>query len=71
VSDRCGLGCRLIEGEAAADHERREHVTCTECGSEPTGNYPVAHKPSCSRMTIAPHLWPSPDASTEETDHER
>jgi hypothetical protein len=39
--------------------ERNEYVTCSECGRKPIGDYPVAHEPACSRMTLAPHLWPS------------
>lgn len=42
-----------------------EFVTCGECGSEPGSYLPVAHKPECSRMTIAPHLWPSPVSAPE------
>src|SRR5437588_556775 len=48
-------------GEPAGDVD---HTTCTECGSEPRGDYPVVHKATCSHMTIAPHLWPSPIART-------
>lgn len=70
-NEQCGYRCAIFgTKEDIAAHERHEHATCTECGNEPGGTYPVTHQPTCSRMAIGPHLWPTliPRDAEEATD---
>jgi hypothetical protein len=44
---RCGY---FSNGDDLANHELSEHNACTECGNEPSGEYPVSHKSDCPRL---------------------
>lgn len=48
----CAFHCgfySLLNSELL-DHEDAEHRTCTDCGHEPNGDYPVSHAADCPRL---------------------
>ena len=47
----CDFHCGYFsQDQDLAEHMRYEHITCTECGRQPNGEYSVSHKPDCPRL---------------------